>query len=60
MGRVRMRMAIHAASTRQHAVMNSMPNRLRRRSLGIHQRMPLVDVGQGAGQLTPLIRGHPA
>jgi len=27
---------------------------------GIHQRMPPVDVGQGAGQLTPLIRGHPA
>gem|GEM_PF-5483309 len=34
MGRVRMRMAIHAASTRQHAVMNSMPYRLRRRSTG--------------------------
>jgi len=26
----------------------------------IHQRMPLVDVGQGTGQLTPLILGHPA
>ena len=27
---------------------------------GIDQRMPAVDGGQGAGQLTPLIRGHPA
>jgi len=27
---------------------------------GIDQRMPPVDGGQGAGQLTPLIRGHPA
>ncbi|HMI27771.1 MAG TPA: hypothetical protein VK594_25090 [Streptosporangiaceae bacterium] len=34
MGRVRMRIAIQAASARQHAVMNSRPNRLRRRSLG--------------------------
>jgi hypothetical protein len=27
---------------------------------GIDQRMPPVDVGQGTGQLTPLIRCHPA
>jgi len=27
---------------------------------GIHQRVLEVDAGQGAGQLTPLIRGHPA
>ncbi len=33
-GRFMMRIAIQAASARQHAVMNSMPNRLRRRTLG--------------------------
>jgi hypothetical protein len=27
---------------------------------GIDQRVPTVDSGQGTGQLTPLIRGHPA